>query len=73
MTTLYHLDKPMFLLGYIAAQNRLYLIDKEFGIISYTLLLSLIEYKTLVMRDDMEGAAEVLPSIPQTELNGIAK
>lgn len=32
-------------------------MDKEFGITSYTLLLNLIEYKTLVMRDDMDAAA----------------
>lgn len=57
VTTLFHLDKPLYLLGYLAAQSRIYLVDKEFGITSYTLLLNLIEYKTLVMRDDMDAAA----------------
>lgn len=38
---------------------------QEFGVVSYTLLLALIEYKTLVMRGDMEAAEELLPSIPQ--------
>lgn len=33
--------------------------------VSYTLLLSLIEYKTLVMRGDMDAAEELLPSIPK--------
>jgi coatomer subunit beta' len=28
VTTLYHLDKPMYLLGYLAAQSRVYLIDR---------------------------------------------
>ncbi len=60
-----HLDRPMYLLGYLAANSRVYLIDKEFGIVSYTLLLSLIEYKTLVMRGDEEAAAGVLPTIPK--------
>jgi hypothetical protein len=35
----------------------------------YTLLLSLIEYKTLVMRGDLERASEVLPSIPKEHHN----
>ncbi len=33
--------------------------------VSYTLLLSLIEYKTLVLREDMEAAQQLLPSIPK--------
>ena len=32
--TLFHLDRPMYLLGYLAAQNRVYLIDKQFGVVS---------------------------------------
>lgn len=28
VTTLYHLDRPMYLLGYLAAQSRVYLIDR---------------------------------------------
>lgn len=39
------------------------------SVIGYTLLLSLIEYKTLVMRGDLEQANEVLPSIPKEQLN----
>lgn len=60
-----HLDRPMYLLGYLAGTSRVYLIDKEFGIVSFTLLLSLIEYKTLVMRGDEEAAAAILPTIPK--------
>ncbi|KAF6155114.1 hypothetical protein GIB67_009946 [Kingdonia uniflora] len=48
VTTMFHLDRPMYLLGYLAGQSRVYLIDKEFNVIGYTILLSLIEYKTLV-------------------------
>ena len=63
----------MYLLGYLAAQNRVYLIDKEFGVVSYTLLLSLIEYKTLVLRGEMEAAEELLPSIPRDQHNSVAR
>ncbi|XP_031090866.1 coatomer subunit beta'-2-like [Ipomoea triloba] len=73
VTTMFHLDRPMYLLGYLANQSRVYLIDKEFNVIGYTLLLSLIEYKTLVMRGDLERANEVLPSIPKEHHNSVAR
>lgn len=39
------------------------------SVMGYTLLLSLIEYKTLVMRGDLERASEILPSIPKEHHN----
>ncbi|AQL04344.1 Coatomer subunit beta'-3 [Zea mays] len=69
VTTMFHLDRPMYLLGYLANQSRVYLIDKEFNVVGYTLLLSLIEYKTLVMRGDLEHANIILPSIPKEQHN----
>ncbi|KAK4784753.1 hypothetical protein SAY86_019121 [Trapa natans] len=73
VTTMFHLDRPMYLLGYLANQSRVYLIDKEFNVVGYTLLLSLIEYKTLVMRGDLERANAVLPSIPKEHHNSVAR
>ena len=73
VTTIFHLDRPMYLLGYLAAQNRVYLIDKQFGVVSYTLLLSLIEYKTLVLRGEMEAAEELMRVIPREQHNSVAK
>ncbi|KAF9616843.1 hypothetical protein IFM89_032693 [Coptis chinensis] len=69
VTTMFHLDRPMYLLGYLANQSRVYLIDKEFNVMGYTLLLSLIEYKTLVIRGDIERANEILPTIPKEHHN----
>lgn len=46
------------------------LILQDFGVVGYTLLLSVIEYKTLVLRGDMEAAAEILPQIPQVCCQG---
>jgi coatomer subunit beta' len=62
---MFHLDRPMYLLGYLPGQSKVYLIDKEYSVVAYTLLLSLIEYKTLVLRGDLEAAAAVLPNIPE--------
>nr|GMD37285.1 coatomer subunit beta'-2 isoform X1 [Ipomoea batatas] len=67
VTTMFHLDRPMYLLGYLANQSRVYLIDKEFNVIGYTLLLSLIEYKTLVMRGDLERANEEIALVAHSE------
>lgn len=72
VTTMFHLDRPMYLLGYLAAQGRVYLIDKEFNVMGYSLLLSLIEYKTLVMRGDLDRANEILQLIPKEHLNSVA-
>lgn len=38
---------------------------QEFSVVSYTLLLAMIEYKTLILRGDHAAAAEILPQIPQ--------
>ncbi|KAJ8553374.1 hypothetical protein K7X08_024052 [Anisodus acutangulus] len=72
VTTMFHLDCPMYLLGYLANQSRVFLIDKEFNVIGYTLLHDLIEYKTFVMRGDWDRANEVLPSIPKEHHNSAA-
>ncbi|KII94541.1 hypothetical protein PLICRDRAFT_169285 [Plicaturopsis crispa FD-325 SS-3] len=66
-------DTPMFLLGYIPSQNRVYLTDKDMGVYSYSLALSVVEYQTAVLRDDMEAAEEILPSIPKDQLNKVAR
>ncbi|CAH2036488.1 unnamed protein product [Thlaspi arvense] len=72
VNTMYHLDRPMYLLGYLASQSRVFLVDKEFNVIGYTLLISLIEYKTLVMRGDLDKASEILPTIPKDQHNSVA-
>lgn len=35
IVTISHLDRTMYLLGYVARDNRLYLGDKELNIVSY--------------------------------------
>ena len=62
----------MYLLGYIPKDNRLYLGDKELNIISFSLLLSVLEYQTAVMRRDFETADKVLPTIPREHRTRVA-
>jgi coatomer subunit beta' len=74
VTTLVHLERPMYLLGYLPKENRLYCIDKEHNIASFTLLLAVLEFKTAVVRGALEIAkAKVLPRIPVAEHNKLAR
>ncbi|XP_075990589.1 coatomer subunit beta' isoform X2 [Anticarsia gemmatalis] len=72
IVTISHLDHTMYILGYVAKENRLYLNDKELNVVSYSLLLSVLEYQTAVMRGDFETADRVLPTIPHEHRTRVA-
>ncbi|CAB1317705.1 unnamed protein product [Coregonus sp. 'balchen'] len=52
--------------------DRLYLGDKELNIVSYSLLVSVLEYQTAVMRRDFGMADKVLPTIPKEQRTRVA-
>lgn len=62
----------MYLLGYIPKDDRIYLGDKELNIISYSLMLSVLEYQTAVMRRDFRVADRILPTIPKEQRMRVA-
>jgi coatomer subunit beta' len=72
IVTIAHLDRLMYLLGYIPKDNRLYLGDKELNIVSFSLLVSVLEYQTAVMRRDFETADKILPMIPREHRSRVA-
>nr|NVI69867.1 coat protein (coatomer) beta' [Cucujiformia] len=72
IVTVAHLDKTMYLLGYISKENRLYLGDKDHNIVSYSLLLSVLEYQTVVMRGDIAAADKILPLLPPDQKTRVA-
>nr|NVI69862.1 coat protein (coatomer) beta' [Cucujiformia] len=72
LVTIAHLDRPLYVLGYVPKDDRLYLADKELGVVSYQLLLSVLEYQTAVMRRDFATADRVLPSIPKEHRTRVA-
>ncbi|XP_074042717.1 coatomer subunit beta' [Leptinotarsa decemlineata] len=72
LVTIAHLDRPLYVLGYVPRDDRLYLVDKELGVVSYQLLLSVLEYQTAVMRRDFPTADRVLPSIPKEHRTRVA-
>lgn len=49
-------DKKHFILGYDGKQNRLYLVDKSLNLVSYSLLLSLVNYQSAILNEDVHGA-----------------
>jgi phytoene/squalene synthetase len=63
----------MYLLGYIPAHNRVYVADKDMGIFSFSLSLTLVEYQTAILRGDYDTANELLPTIPNDQRNKIAR
>jgi coatomer subunit beta' len=71
--TIAHFDQSMYVLRYLPRDGRLYLCDKDVNIISYTLSTTVVEYQTLVLRGDMEGAESLLPDVPANQMNKIAR
>ena len=49
-------DKKYFILGYDSKQSRLYLVDKSLNIVSYALLIALVNFQSAILSDDIHGA-----------------
>ena len=71
--TVSHFDQPMYLLGYLPRDGKAYVADKDVNVISYALSLSVVEYQTLVLRGDMDAAAQILEDIADDQKNKIAR
>jgi coatomer subunit beta' len=77
--TLVHLDTSgagttvHTVLGYLAKEDRVYLIDKSLNIVSYRIMLAVLQYQTAVMRGDFDAANELLPNIPESEYTMVAR
>lgn len=71
--TLQHLGKTMYLLGYLPKEDRVYLMDKQNNIYSYSLLLNVLIYQTAIVRRDMVNAKRALEKIPKDQYNKIAR
>ena len=65
--------RPMYLLGYIPAHNKIYLVDEDVNVYAYCLSLAVVEYQTAVLRGDMEAASELLAEIPAKHKNKVAR
>lgn len=70
--TLAHLDRPMYMLGYLPKQNRVYVMDKAYSLHSYELLVSVLVFQTAIVREDYEGARAALADVPREHHNRVA-
>lgn len=68
-----HMDRPQYLLGYLPSENRVYLVDRDYQIVSYALLLAVLQFKTAIARGQQDAAFALLPSIPKPEHNRLAR
>ncbi|PRT54142.1 Coatomer subunit beta' [Wickerhamiella sorbophila] len=68
-----HYDRDMYLLGYLPRDNSLYLCDKDMRVHAQRLSLAVIEYQTVVLRGDLDYAAELLEKVPDAERSKVAR
>ena len=66
-------DKKQFILGFDAKVNRLYMVDKNFNIFTYSLLLSVVNYQAAIMNGNFEEAQTFFQSIPDTQYSRLSK
>lgn len=52
-----HFDHKLYILGYKATEQKLYLIDKSFNVVSWFINSAVLEFQTLVLRGDLEQFA----------------
>lgn len=63
-----HFDRDMYLLGYLARDNKVYLADKNIHIYGYEIAIEVLEFQTLVLRGELaEAKQSILPNIEGTE------
>eukprot|EP00117_Sycon_ciliatum_P018174 scpid38622/ scgid16887/ Coatomer subunit beta&apos; Beta&apos; p102 len=72
IVTISHLDRAMYVLGYLPKENRVFLGDKDVSVVSFALSLSVLEYQTAVMRQDFDAADKFLPQIPVDQRTRVA-
>ena len=77
--TLVHLDTTAggntqhTILGYLAKEDRVFLVDKALNMVSYKVTLAVLQYQTAVMRGDFDSANDLLASIPEEEYTKVAR
>lgn len=71
--TISHFDQGMYVLGYLPRDGRVYIADKDVNVVSFGLSLSMVEYQTVVLRGDMDLAAELLQDVPEDQMNKVAR
>eukprot|EP00928_Gymnodinium_smaydae_P061718 TRINITY_DN45741_c0_g1_i1.p1 TRINITY_DN45741_c0_g1~~TRINITY_DN45741_c0_g1_i1.p1 ORF type:complete len:946 (-),score=237.93 TRINITY_DN45741_c0_g1_i1:335-3172(-) len=67
-----HLDRVQYLLGYMSDQSKLYLIDKELNVSSFTFYQAMIDYQAAVINGDMAASQQYFMDLPESLHNRLA-
>eukprot|EP00727_Mastigamoeba_balamuthi_P006449 m51a1_g2424 Coatomer subunit beta' A (942) ;mRNA; f:812330-815630 len=73
--TLAHLDRHLYLLGYLPRDGRVYLADRRSAgaVVAYRLSAAVVGYQTAILRGDYSAAMALLPKIPEEDRLKIAQ
>lgn len=66
-------DKKQYILGYDSKQNRLYMVDKNFNVYSFQLILALVSYQAAILNGEIDEAQKYFSQIPETHFTKLAK
>lgn len=59
-----HLTREMYMLGYLARDNKVYLADREIHVYGFEISLELLEFQTLTLRGELgEAMNSILPNV----------
>ena len=67
------LSNRFFLLGYLESTNKIYLMNKNFQLISYTFPYDFIKYQMAILEKDFTTAEKLLKKIPDSFNDAIIK
>ena len=76
--TLVHLEttsggtRKHLIIRYLAKEDRIFVVDKSLNISSRSIMHTVLQYQTVVMRGDFDSTNELLTIIPQTEYTKVA-
>lgn len=59
------LSNRFYLLGYLESTNKIYLMNKNFQLISYSFPVAFINYQIEILHENFEKAGELLKKIPE--------
>lgn len=66
-------ERPQYLAGFLARENRLICLDKDVAVTSYTLSTSVIDFETAILKGDLALADSLKPTLPRDQLNRVAQ
>ena len=60
-------------MGYLPKEDRVFLMDNARNVVSFRILLSVLQFQTAVVRGDMESANALVPTLPESEHSTVAR